>query len=276
MSESTQWHYTDKTGQQAGPVSTDALIQLILSKEIPTTSMVWKDGMASWKTASQIEELHTAPSATKATTMAAVTAPESATDAPLTNTAKPASTTDPYETPQSTKLAPPPEIPLSYDELHGDTQSYEGIGRLSYIFLRPLLYLIIFIPLLFGILIFLNSELIGSSVILLLTILFIRLHCLRFKNIGMNPWWTLALIIPIVNLPLYLILNICPAGYAYTKKLDIAGKILAFFFIGIPILFIVLSILFDMGTAFTRAAEKAKETIDQQRNKQEKVQPPAQ
>jgi hypothetical protein len=272
MSESTQWHYTDKTGQQAGPVSTDALIQLILSKEVPTTSMVWKDGMASWKTVSQIEELHTGPSAARA----AVTAPEPATDTPLSNTAKRASTADPYETPQSTKLDPPPEVPLSYDEMHGHTQSYEGIGRLSYILLRPLLYFVIFIPLLFGILLYMNSELIGSGIILLLTILFIRLHCLRFKNIGMNPWWTLALIIPIVNLPLYLILNICPAGYAYTKKLDIAGKILAFFFIGIPILFIVLSILFDMGTAFTNATEKAKETIDQQRKKHEKVQPPAQ
>ena len=274
MSESSQGHYTDKTGQQAGPVSTDALIQLILSKEVPTTSMVWKDGMASWKTVNQIEELHTAPSATKA----AVTAPEPATDALLSNTAKPASTTDPYETPQSTTLDPPPEVPLSYDELYGTPEKYEGIGRLSYLLLRPLLYLICIIPLT-ACTHFLEPTftLIALAILIILfTILYIRLHCLRFTNIGMSPWWTLALIIPIVNLPLYLILNICPAGYAYTKKLDIAGKILAFFFIGIPIIFIVLSILFDMGTAFTSAAEKAKETINQQRKKQEKVQPPAQ
>jgi hypothetical protein len=274
MSESSQWHYTDKTGQQAGPVSTTELLSLVSSQAIDTTAMAWKEGMAGWKPLSQIEELHTAPSAAKAP----VTAPEPAADARLSSTAKPSSTTDPYETPQSTKLDPPPEVPLSYDEMYGDTQSYDGIGRLSYIFLRPLLYLICFIPLT-ACTHFLEPTftLIALAILIILfTTLYIRLHCLRFKNIGMNPWWTLALIIPIVNLPLYLILNICPAGYAHTKKLDIAGKILAFFFIGIPILFIVLSILFDAGTAYTRAAEKAKETIDQQRNKQEKVQPPAQ
>lgn len=271
MPNTDQWHYTDQTGKQIGPTNTDDLIQLILSKTIPTSAMAWKDGMAGWKPVSQIEALQVAPSNPGATPEMAV-APQG----------KPSSAkVDPYITPESaksTQLEPPPEIPLSYDELHGKRYSFDGIGRLSYILWRPLLYIILFLPLLVGVTFFFNSELLSSGVILLITILFIRLHCLRFKNIGISPWWTVALLIPIINLPLYLMLNICPAGYAETRKLDLPGKILAFFVIGIPVLFIVLSILFDVSSAYVNAANKAKETIDEQKSKykKEQVQPPAQ
>lgn len=270
MPDTDQWHYTDQTGKQVGPTTTDDLIQLILSKTIPTSAMAWKGGMAGWKPVSQIDALQVAPSA------AGVPPKIAASPKVKPSSAK----VDPYITPESTQsaqLEAPPEIPLSYDELHGNRYSFDGIGRLSYILWRPLLYTIIFLPLLLAVFIYLNSELLGSGVILLITISFIRLHCLRFKNIGMSPWWTVALLIPIVNLPLYLMLNICPAGYSETRKLDLAGKILAFIVIGIPLLIIVLSILFDASSAYVNAANKAKETIDKQKSKykKEQVQPPA-
>jgi len=270
MSDSHQWHYTDQSGQQTGPIPTDELLQLIAAKSIPMTAMAWKDGMANWQPASQIEELQVTPSKP-------VNLPPPAI---ATQTKQNPAKVDPYATPESaksTQLTAAPEIPLSYDELHGKEYSFGGIGRLSYILLRPLLYTIIFLPLLVGVLIFFNSDLLGSGLILLVTILFIRLHWLRFKNIGMSPWWTFALLIPIVNLPLYLMLNICPPGYAETRKLDLAGKILAFFVIGIPVLLIVLSIIFNVSSAYANAANKAKDTIDEQKAKykKEQVQPPA-
>lgn len=273
MPNTDQWHYTDQTGKQIGPTNTDDLIQLILSKTIPTSAMAWKDGMAGWKPVSQIEALQVAPSNPGATPEMAV-APQG----------KPSSAkVDPYITPESaksTQLEPPPEIPLSYDELHGKRYSFDGIGRLSYILWRPLLYLLLFIPLT-ALSYFLEpsiSWMVLTGVTAIFIFLMIRLHCLRFKNIGISPWWTVALLIPIINLPLYLMLNICPAGYAETRKLDLPGKILAFFVIGIPVLFIVLSILFDVSSAYVNAANKAKETIDEQKSKykKEQVQPPAQ
>ena len=270
MADTSQWHYTNKTGQQAGPVPTDELLQLIASKQVPPSSMAWKDGMATWKPVSQIEELQTKVEPKSPTTQAAHQAP----DTPLSNTAKPTNTVNPYETPRSTKQsADVPEIPLSYDEIHG-IESYEGIGRLSYILLRPLLYIIIFLPLMVASLVFTGSEVIAYGVLLVYIILFIRLHCLRFTNIGMSPWWTLALIVPLLNLPLYLMLNICPAGFSQTRKLDLTGKILAFFVIGIPILIITLSILTDLGSSLASAAEKAQERVKPQ--KQEKVEKPSQ
>jgi len=270
MSEPTQWHYTDRSGKQVGPATTEELLQLIFTQTIPTSSMAWKNGMPAWKPVSQIEELQ-APLSTPVTAPPVVPTIQSPSNTKTTKI-------DPYEAPKSNQLEPPPEVPLSYSELHGTQENYDGIGRFSYILLRPLLYIILGVPLLIAILIFTGSDFISSGFLVFLIFLFIRLHWLRFRNIGMSPWWTLALPIPIVNLPLYLMLHICPPGYSYTRKLDLAGKILAFFVIGIPLLFIVLSIIFDMSSAYADAANKAKDEIDHQKSKhkKEQVQPPAQ
>lgn len=285
MADTHQWHYTDKTGQQCGPAPTDDLLKLIASKDVPMSAMAWKEGMANWMPISQIPELHTKPAPAPAPKTPAQEEPAKKTTAhPLSNTANTANTAntdntpkaavDPYETPESAKeFDDVPEIPLSYDEIHG-IEHYEGIGRLSYIVLRPLLYLILFVPLILASIIFLGSEAVAWGALIVVTILLIRLHCLRFKNIGMSPWWTLALMVPLLNLPLYLMLHVCPAGYAKTKKLDLTGKVLGVFLIGIPIALILLPL--DVQSTYSKAAEKAKETIEQQKQKQKKPQPPAQ
>lgn len=47
----------------------------------------------------------------------------------------------------------------------------------------------------------------------------------RVKNIGMNPWWSLVVLLPIANLVLLTECLACQQGYADTRKLDTAGKV---------------------------------------------------
>lgn len=271
MAQSDQWHYTDQAGQQAGPIPTDELLERLAAKQIQKSAMAWKEGMPSWLPISQIEEL-------KITPQTAPVPPSSPTD--KKKTAQKNRSDNPYQPPAqqetSTEAIPgPPETALSYQELHGGGE-HDGIGRFSYWITRPLLYLILLgLPTLAAnFLLEPGSALIVCTVaVLIMCVLAIRLHCLRFQNIGISAWWTLGLIVPLLNLPLYLMLSICPAGYAQTRKLDLVGKILAFFIIIVPVAIIALSILTNLGTHFIQAAEKAKENFDPKKPKQESVAP---
>jgi len=48
----------------------------------------------------------------------------------------------------------------------------------------------------------------------------------RFQNLAMSGWWTLLLLVPLVNLWLQSMLFAYPPGYGYTRKLDTLGKVL--------------------------------------------------
>ncbi|MCW0217276.1 MAG: hypothetical protein OJI67_03035, partial [Prosthecobacter sp.] len=48
----------------------------------------------------------------------------------------------------------------------------------------------------------------------------------RLKNIGMNPLWCLIMLIPIVGVLIHLRCLILPEGFADTKKMDTAGKVI--------------------------------------------------
>jgi hypothetical protein len=49
----------------------------------------------------------------------------------------------------------------------------------------------------------------------------------RFVNLGMSRWWSFAIFAPILNLWVGYRCFVCPAGYAYHKKLDFPGIALA-------------------------------------------------
>lgn len=57
MSDELEWHYTDTTGQQVGPVSGNLLQELCNSGQITAATQVWTEGMDGWAPASQIEGL---------------------------------------------------------------------------------------------------------------------------------------------------------------------------------------------------------------------------
>jgi hypothetical protein len=51
-----QWYYTDQ-GQRLGPISSDQLKQLAASGRLQPSAFVWKEGMAQWAAASNVDGL---------------------------------------------------------------------------------------------------------------------------------------------------------------------------------------------------------------------------
>jgi uncharacterized membrane protein YhaH (DUF805 family) len=78
--------------------------------------------------------------------------------------------------------------------------------------------------------------------LLFLVISFVPVYY-RLQNIGMNPWWCLLMLVPIANLVVGIRCLICQEGYADTKKLDTAGKIVTFIILGLFLLVLVAVIL---------------------------------
>lgn len=83
--------------------------------------------------------------------------------------------------------------------------------------------------------------------------LFVIVPCLlsltvsRLHNIGISGWWAMLAFVPIANLFVGVPCAMCPEGYKDTKKLDIAGKIIAGIFITVSIIVIwnLFSFYFD-------------------------------
>lgn len=269
MADTSQWHYTNKTGQQAGPVSTDNLLKLIDSKDVPMSAMAWKDGMPTWKPISQIPELLSTPVAHAASSPPPITATQSEPMAsPATNPASapaPSAAIDPYTTPQAGPS-------LSYDEIHGNTASFGGIGRLAY-FLVSFAFGIISNIAQFAFVGEQSDPSILIGIALLSVIISFALVFARFKNIGMSRWWTLGLFVPILNIFVSIWLISRQEGWIETRRLDTAGKIIAWIFgilISAIVVLALISVLFFAGTAYKEAADKTEQKIKAQ---QEQTQP---
>jgi len=65
----------------------------------------------------------------------------------------------------------------------------------------------------------------------------------RLKNIGMNPWWCLLMLVPIANLLVGIRCLVFQEGYVDTKKLDTAGKVITYIVLGLFILVIVAVVI---------------------------------
>lgn len=61
----------------------------------------------------------------------------------------------------------------------------------------------------------------------------------RCKNIGMNPWWCLGIIVPLVNIFVGLRCTAYPEGYEDHKTLDGPAKIIIGLFVGAIVLTII-------------------------------------
>ena len=51
-----QWYYS-RGGQQAGPVTTDQLRQMVASGQLTPQDLVWADGMANWQPLGTVPQL---------------------------------------------------------------------------------------------------------------------------------------------------------------------------------------------------------------------------
>jgi uncharacterized membrane protein YhaH (DUF805 family) len=133
---------------------------------------------------------------------------------------------NPYEAPQA--------VVESTQTLRERRDHYGGIGRLAYVALM--------IGAVGGSNIFSDMSRNAGGIVtnLLITITFWVLLFVaaffRLKNIGMNPWWCLLLFVPLANLAVFFRCLAYPEGYADTKELDVAGKVV----VGFCIAFILL------------------------------------
>ncbi|MES2440539.1 MAG: GYF domain-containing protein [Verrucomicrobiota bacterium] len=198
------WFYT-REGERLGPVTfTDLRIKASEGGINPRLDMAWSQGMAEWKPAGEIDGLF-----------------ERAT--PIETPESLAHPTDPYETPEYDPVS----------ELMGNQGEWPGARRRSYLFA------ILIFPILWNIVIAMCSGLMqqqfGGELMAVITvgamfvpfIVVIYFGIQRFANLGMSRWWFLANFVPILNLWTGYRCFACPSGYAFHKKLDGIGILLA-------------------------------------------------
>ena len=140
---------------------------------------------------------------------------------------------NPYRSPMSDALAIPVDEPL---------REYGGIGRLAYVgysFLAGIVMNVLAAaaaateaaPALFGVVV----------VAAFAATIFITVQ--RLKNLGYSGWWSILMFVPLANILVGLRCLICPMGYADTKKLDKAGKIVSGVVVALFILAVVMPLL---------------------------------
>jgi hypothetical protein len=99
----------------------------------------------------------------------------------------------------------------------------------------------------------------------------IHISLMRFVNLGMSRWWFFGNFVPILHLWVAYRLYVCPAGYAYHKKLDPIGVVLAVLFwlmLSCALLFLalILAVIFgaianpEMQKMIEEAIRTAQET----------------
>ena len=238
MPETDQWYYTDKTGQQAGPVSTSELLKLMASQAVGSTAMAWKEGMAGWQPISQIKELNAPQMTSSSEEPVVVTPPNLTPSTPEQQTPS----IDPYEAPRAS---------LTDDDAYGVNQAsgYGGIGRLAY-FLFSILAGIITQ----GVTVALGGEQIEPNISYMLLagsfIISMFLAFARLKNIGMSRWWFLGNFVPILNIFLSVWVMSRQEGWVETRQLDSAGKVIAWV-MWICFLLVILAVVAAVAFIFT-------------------------
>lgn len=244
MDNNQQWYYTDRNGQQAGPVSLTELQSLLQQSAVTDSSMAWTEGMTDWKVVSDIDVLQ--PSANEAlaqtTPVAQPAASPLSQPAPATPlTTSTATTTveaNPYATPKSN---------LGIDTNPYAQPEYGGIRRLAY-FARILLttFLFVIVAVVGGVMGGEPALVLILICALVFFILYIRFALLRIRNIGASGWWLLLMLVPVASNALAIVLLACPEGFADHKKMDTIGIIVAVILGGLTL----LSLFANFATAF--------------------------
>lgn len=99
MDNNQQWYYTDRNGQQAGPVSLTDLQSLLQQSAVTDSSMVWTEGMDDWKTVSDIDILKSSEGAT-------IPQPAPLAQPAASPLSQPTAASNPYAPPQTQVTAP--------------------------------------------------------------------------------------------------------------------------------------------------------------------------
>jgi hypothetical protein len=242
------WFFT-QDGERLGPVSFADLRSRVGEGLLnPRLDMVWTHGMADWKAAGEVEGLF-----------------EKRADSVASQEA----------------LAPPAVMEMEADRgsepwMDPDAD-WPGARRRSFYVLTLLFPLVWqlgfaaaagFIAAVTGPRI-MSVLLIVAALVPLVVVIHISL--MRFVNLGMSRWWFFGNFVPILHLWVAYRLYVCPAGYAYHKKLDPIGVVLAVLFwlmLACALLFLalILAVIFgaianpEMQKMIEEAIRTAQET----------------
>lgn len=229
------WFFTVE-GEQKGPVSGEELAHLAEAGAIhPRNDMVWQSGMESWVTAGELDGLFQRRDPNEQVEERSQMA------ATATNPAA----ADPHAASQASD-----EIS---DFEYYRTAEWPGFGRGSYFLATVVLpivgqFALAFLAMAVGGMLGENGpayvSLAGSLAIVALVIYGVLQ---RFPNLGMSRWWVLGLLVPILNWWVSYRCIACPPGYAYHKKLDTIGWVLAvLYWLSVVVALVVTVAMFVM------------------------------
>lgn len=228
--ESVKEWFVTHDGKQFCPVTMDDLKFEAERGELnPRLDMVWKNGMEDWIPAGEVEGLFNRKEVAKAA----------------------------EATQQTAFTEYKPEI--SEEEKKLIRGEWTGVGRGTYFFVCYILPFLWGAGLGFGMK-FLEGKVnpgilaISGLVLSLAPLYFFFTSTLkRFQNLSMRRVWFFGLLVPLLNLWVWFRIFACPPGYAYHKKLDALGWLLAVIHWG-AVLVVVAAIGFTAYT-LTKAGE---------------------
>ncbi|GAA5483865.1 GYF domain-containing protein [Haloferula sargassicola] len=208
MSEQKDEWWVSRSGHQFGPVTFAEVVEAAKQGRLePRTDMLYGGALTDWVPAGEVEgvfEKHAAP----------------------------------VEQPSSEAAGKSSEDKLSdsgeFDFRQGGAEriNLPGATRLGWIlgaFVLPAVLMV-------GLMMFLPTlgDLAGKKIapflpalILVPWMIVLVVTVKRFQNLGMSGWWLLGLLVPFLNWWLQYRLFACPPAYAFTKRLDTIGKVLA-------------------------------------------------
>ncbi|HPA20087.1 MAG TPA: GYF domain-containing protein [Verrucomicrobiae bacterium] len=216
------WYYAQGS-TPIGPVPEEQILALLNSRAIAPQTLIWTDGMGDWLPAQDLMQV-TDPVGVPVSSAPPLPTP-CAYDEPAQR--KQAQAPADPSTLQSIAAMPqsPIDPPTAVTEPYPAIKVYGGIRRIGYWF--GTLAMSAF---------WLFSSLSGDSGLAM----FGSLVCLffgfvlvvnRLHNIGRSGWYSLLILVPIVNLFVTVPCAICQEGYDDTKELDRAGRVLLLIFI---------------------------------------------
>ena len=122
--------------------------------------------------------------------------------------------------------------PAAQLEMPGTTGTFGGVDRLQYF----LISMGIGVANMVLTLMFADTPAVAMVSLIAAVIASIYLVVQRLKNIGSSPWWTLAFIVPLLNLYIGMKCLAFPEGYQEHKQLDSAAKIIIGLFLAMFVL----------------------------------------
>jgi uncharacterized membrane protein YhaH (DUF805 family) len=202
------WFYT-RNGQQTGPVTLSELQELARGGALnPRLDLVWCQGMADWMPGGEVEGL-------------------------FEKRAVPEAGALPPPSPSALAPATSPAAAGELADVMSRQTDWPGARRRS-LYLMTLIFPVVFNLGFAAGAAFLSQQL-GPDLMGLATIMAALLPAIvaiyfgvqRLANVGMSRWWYLGNFVPLLNLWVGYRMYVCPAGYAYHKKLDGIGVFLA-------------------------------------------------